>query len=336
MNKVTLIRLSAIILVMLAAVLVLQNKEETISAGDLFVPEVSSKLDDIDKLEMRSGTDQLIIERNPAGDWVLQQAQSYFVDTAQLAVFLRSIAAAKMIEEKTSKPEYYGRLGVEKVSPEGNTVEVTLDWGAGKTAMLFGNTQGSYRYARQTDQSTAWLVDADVNLSLDTSVWLNTELTNIDPNDVLEVSIVHSDGETLKISRDDDDAYHLSELPEGRVLKYASILDSIGSALSGLNFDQVRRQSSDSEQVVKLADTTTTYWLFDRTQIVFSRFVDQTDEGISWFRLELAFTDHQPIVPPNAELDAFLRAVDGWEFQFASFKADQLAQTLENLLAPQE
>jgi hypothetical protein len=335
MSKSSLIRLSAVILVMLMLVLVLQNKDEMISNGNLFVPEVDSRLDDIHKLELHNGTDQLLIERNASGDWVLAQAQNYLVDTAQLAVFLRTIASATTIEEKTSKPEYYKRLGVEGVSPEGNTVELTLDWDTGKAAILFGDTLGSYRYARQVDQSTAWLVDADVNISFDATAWLNTELTNIDASDVLEVSIVHNNGESVNIILGDDVSYLLSELPEGRSLKYASILDSIGAALFGLNFDRVRAQS-ESVQTVKPADTTTTFRLSDETQIVSSRYIGEADEEISWFRLEVTPSDQQSTVLSNAELEGFRRAVDGWEFQFTSFKADQFTQTMENLLAPQE
>jgi hypothetical protein len=339
MNKSSLIGLFAITLVMLIVVLLLQSKDETISTGNLFVPEVSSNLDDIRSLVLRNGTDQLNIQQESSGDWVLQQAENYLVDTGRLAEFLRTIAAAETIEEKTSKAEYYARLGVEEVSSEGNTTEVVLDWGGGNAAILFGDTQGSYRYARHVDQPTAWLVDADVNLSLDISAWLNTELIDIDAGDVLDVNIMHSDGESVSIIRGDGAGYRLADLPEGRTLKYTSILDPIVSLLSGLNFDQVRAQVVDSEQEAKLADTTTTVKLSDDTNIVFSRFVEtfvETEEEVSWFRSEIMPSDQPSTVLSAAELEAFRRAVEGWEFQFAKFKADQFVQTLENLLAPQE
>lgn len=335
MNKSSVIRLLVVTLVMLSIVLVLQKQDETVNTGNLFVPEVSSNLDDIRNLVLRNGTDQLDILRTPTGDWVLEQAGNYLVDTGRLAEFLRAIAASKTIEEKTSKAEYYARLGVESVSSEGDSTEVALDWGGGDAVVLFGNTQGSYRYAREIDQPTSWLVDADINLSLDVSTWLNTELIDIDVSNVLDVTILHSDGESLNISRGDDAGYQLAELPDGRSLKYASILDSVVSLLSGLTFDQVRAHAVDTEQDTKLADTTTTIRLNDDTQFVFSRFVE-TDDEVSWFRLGLLPSDQPSTILSTPEIEAFQLAVVGWEFQFANFKTEQITQRLENLLAPQE
>ncbi|MBT5031694.1 MAG: DUF4340 domain-containing protein [Proteobacteria bacterium] len=333
MNKTTLISLSVAILVMLAVVLVLENNE-TETTNQLFVPDMGTNLDDINRVEIRNHTDQLVMRRHTNGEWLLEQAQNYFVDVDRLTVFLRTIAAAQTVEEKTAKPEYYPRLGVEDIVADGASVEVGLFWSNQNNRILFGNAQGEYRYARVADQPTAWLIDADLDFSLDVRNWLASELVNIMETDVLEVSIEHSDGESITVVRGEDGAYQTDDVPEGRELKYSAIVNSFGTALFNLDFDQVR-PASNSE-----ADAVTTFQLSDSVRVVFSRVLankeDDNEDAANWFRIQLASTEGQTTVLSATEIEALRKATEGWEFKLSDYKADQIVQRMEDLLSAEE
>ena len=335
MNKTTLISLSVAILAMLAVVLVLGNNEAD-TTNQLFVPDVSTNLDDITRVEIRNYNDRLTIRRHTNGEWLLEQAQNYFVDADRLTAFLRTISAAQTVEEKTAKPEYYPRLGVEDVSADGASVEVGLFWSNQNSHILFGNARGEYRYARVADQPTAWLIDADLDISLDASDWLASKLVNIMEAEVRKIGIRHHDGEAINIVRGEDGEYQ-TDVPEGRELKYASIVNSFGTALSNLGFDQVQPASTNETNAV------TTFELSDGYRVVFSRVSAETlgDEGegeeeADWFRIQLPSTDQQTTVLSAAQIETLRLAVEGWEFQFLDFKADQIVRRMEDLLSAVE
>jgi len=333
MNKTILIGLSVTIMVMFAAVLILQD-DEAGTDSELFAPVVSANLDDITRVEIRDNSEKLVMTRGPGGDWLLQQAHNYFVDIDRLTVFLRAISTAQTVEEKTAKPEYYSRLGVDDVSPDGASVEVGLFWADQQIQILFGNTQGSYRFARVSDQPSSWLIDTDSdlssNLSLDATDWLVSELINIMETEVLEVNIEHSDSESITLVRGEDGEYSTDDIPEGRELSYATILNSFGGALFRLDFDQVR-SASDYE-----VNAVTTFHLSDGTRIAFTRVPDGEEEDVNWFGIAILPTEEQTTVLSAVQMAALEKAVEGWEFQFPAYKADQIVQRMEDLLSAVE
>ena len=268
----------------------------------------------------------------------MEQAQNYFVDVDRLTAFLRTLSAAQTVEEKTAKPEYYPRLGVEDISADGASVEVGLFWSNQNKHILFGNAQGEYRYARVADQPTAWLIDADLNFSLDASGLVS-----------FGVSQYHGDrgAKNQTSSTSDGEVNQLLFVVRMASIKQMMCRKAVNSNIASycklrsvqhlfnLDFDQVR-PASNSE-----TDAVTTFQLSDGARVVFSR-VSANKEDDSERRCELVQDSvtidrqGQTTVLSATQAEALRKATEGWEFKLSGYKADQIVQRMEDLLSAVE
>ena len=143
-------------------------------------------------------------------------------------------------------------------------------------------------------------------------------------------------------------------MPAGRELRYAGIVNGIGSALSNLTLDDVMPSS------VATGDTTITeYHTFSGVQVYIESF---EHDGESWFRLQLVrdvvstgedvvdtgasdeseksdIAAAEPTATVNGleiDVDEINRSLDGWDFRLPSHKADALGRRWEDLLKVEE
>ena len=92
------------------------------SAGAAFVPGLAAALNDVERVTLTKAGGETVAtleRRGDAGSW--SRRARYRADVAKLRQSLRALADAKILETKTSNPEFYARLGVEDVAePRGH------------------------------------------------------------------------------------------------------------------------------------------------------------------------------------------------------------------------
>ena len=200
------------------------GKESSFEKRDL-LPGLAAAVNELDYLRLTAGSGEIIatLERGD-GRWRVLEASSYSADWARLRALLSDLSRAEVIEEKTSNPEFYSRLGVEDVSREGsNSLLIEFAPDSGLPALIIGNqaTGREGQYVRVQSEGSSALVGRKLDVPRERLQWLDRDIIDIADSEVVEVTITHPDGESLgaaKTSSDDAD-FQLQGIPNGREIK---------------------------------------------------------------------------------------------------------------------
>jgi hypothetical protein len=329
------------------------------STGELFAPALADTLDNVERITVAKAGGETVatIERRDDG-WVVAEKDGYPADVAKLGQSLRALAEARILEEKTSNPELYDRLGVEDVTADdAGGLAITL--GDSSPALILGNPEGSqYRYARRAGDATSYLIDKNPELSRETAQWLDTAIIDVRGERVREVTITHPDGEVVSLSKAEAAAanYDVANVPEGRELLYPGVANVVGNALRELDLEDVEPAGTEPVERPVIVEFRT----FDGL-VVRATGSERDDE--SWVSFEASFdpegavtapadaadggddeageavggvpnADDPAEVDPAAEAERINTRVRGWRYRIASFQYDQMTRRMADLLKP--
>jgi hypothetical protein len=211
------------------------------------LPGLQEQANDIAWLQVSAAGGEIIatLVRSDAG-WTVEEADGYRADWEVLKSLLSGLAAARVVEPKTSNPSYYDRLGVEDVSaPDASGVQLAFAASTGLSAVILGNDARGRegQYARLAGAARSVLLDRSLDLPADRSAWLDRTIIDISDSEVVEVEIRHADGEIVvarKSSADDED-FVLEGVAEGFEPKSAWTVNSLAGSLSSLDLDDTSR-----------------------------------------------------------------------------------------------
>src|SRR5690606_2118145 len=334
-------------------------------SGELLLPQLEASLDRIDRVRIATAGNETVATLERGTDaWTVAERHGYAADIGKIREVLRGLADAKIVEEKTSNPAYYDRLGVSDIdSADARGVEVAAFAGDEPVAtVIVGDSVGSnHRYVRIGGERTSHEVDAKLEVPRTVRDWLDRTIVDVPSTRVASVTIEHPDGETLRISKNDSGQtnFDVHDIPEGRELSYAGVANSIAGALRDLKLDDVRQAADDAEDAPK---TTTTFRTFDglvvvattierdgerwvrfsaRAEAAASESSDEAHAGAAaagTAEAEAAAADNGDTADDDEASDAAERAreiqarVAGWEYRIPSYQTDQLTRRMENLL----
>lgn len=325
MNSKTLTIIGAAVLILVAALALLEMRDQGASTenGMMLFPELKAQLNDIDTVTVSRADDaEPVVLSNASGRWLVTNRDDYPADVAKIRNVLVAMADAKIVEVKTANPDLHDRLGLTSPNVEGSKgVLINASNGDVEFSVIFGNVaQSSYRYARIADKPQTWLIDQNPDLPKSAGDWLLKELVDIDQTRIQQVTIAHSDGETIRISKEssDDSSFVVNDIPEGRELSYASVANGIAGALNDLTLEDVRRDQGSDDAVTTEFDT------FDGLSVT----VKSTKDGDeSWISLSAS-----PGEENSEEAAKINERVSGWQFRIADYKANLLVRRWEDIL----
>ena len=361
----------ALVLVVGAIFLLLPGKtaREPSDSDRAAVPGLEAAVNDLNRIVAVGAGNEVIatLERGESG-WAVLEFSGYGADIEVLREVLGGLAKARVLEPKTDNPDYYARLGVEDLAAEDAAgLRLDLSSDAVSWSVIIGNeapARGGH-YLRLADAAGSLLVDYTGDVPDSAAGWVDTKVVDLLAAEVAEVRIEQPDGETLtaqKTSADETD-FTLLELPEGREIKSAWSVNSLGSTLSTLDLEAVRRAdelSWDGAIGVRALR-------FDGFEVT-AELLRLGEEG-DWLRLsasapapeeaapapadapgddaagEAAIPD-EPAVEPAADADLIAEAMaevvaeadalnaraNGWAYRIPAFKADAMDQRLVDLL----
>jgi len=378
MSVRSLLAIVAIAVAGVAAILWTQSRDADQSTGaapsDKLLPELQEQIEKLSAVTIVEAGDKTVatLQRGASG-WSVLEKQGYPANGETLAELLRALADARRVEQKTSNPELYDRLGVEDVADEAAAgVRIELSGLDSPYGIIVGNTNpdaGSVTYVRFNDQTTSWAVDKDIVPSTDVLAWVDAEVMDLAEDRVSRVVIRHPDGETLTINREsaDSEEFSVEGVPEGRELASEWEAQAIAGALAGLQLDDVLPASEEPS-----ADQD---WL----QVEFQTFDGlvvaaelKKDEERNLLRLKSSFqpevaeadtgndqaegvtsvdqentavgadkqadgeTSTEQKSTVAAEVDELNPRLQPWVFVVGSYTADNLSKRLEDMLKPLE
>ncbi len=350
MSKKHFFTLLMVTVVVALLVLLLPGKtaQESAFQKHRLLPGLAKLVNDIKYVRLTGAGGEIIATLNRrGGKWLVAESSDYRADWTVLRQLLSDLAAAEVIEGKTSNPEFYTRLGVEDVDgPDAAGLMIEFAEETGLPSLIVGHKaqgrQGQYVRLSGSDQSA--LIDRVLTVPGDLQRWLEREIIDIQQAELVEISVTHPDGEriVLKKASADDTDFELQKIPEGREVKSNWTVNSIGGGMASLRLDAVVPASDiDWSDAVKFSALTA-----DGLQVSAKLVATQEQHWIS-----LSASAYQPAgsdepTDPGMETDAFLELtervnritdrVTGWAYAIPQYKADVLTKRMEDLLQAEE
>jgi len=322
----------------------------------LFLPGILEQVNEVNRVEIIIAANRTVATLvKEANSWQVEQMDGYRANWPALQTLLAALAQARVQEQKTDKPEYYARLGVEGVDAENaGSVLLRISVGDQTTAILVGReAQGrSGQYVRLQDAQGSVLLDRNLDVSTEQLDWVDSRIVDINASEVAEVEIIHPQGERLfvtRISADQTD-FDLVGLPLDREIKSSWAVNSLGSMFSLLDMNTVRSvESVDWSNAVKIR-----MLLFSGVEIL-ADLVEIDDEYL--LRLHASHPAANVVGSPPGEseisieqqdiekraeedvattVEGINRKVMGWAYGISSQKYDAMVKKPEDLLKPVE
>ena len=317
--------------------------------GRLLVPGLADDAGTANEITISVAAADDVVLRRDDDRWTVASRDGYAADVAQLRQLVLALSEASIVEDKTSDPARYARLGVAEPGEDGGGSRIVIAGeGFSHEVILGDSAQGDYRYARVPGDATSYLVDRNPELPQSSGDWLLPDIIDIGSDRVHRVTITHADGETIvidKTARDLTD-FTVLDVPPGRELSYASVGNGVAGALGKLTLDDVRART-DAEPT-----TTTEFLTWDGLRVTASVVGGDDDRWVT-FDVEqyeappaaepagqepeaddAAADGPEPAAaPPPAADAATLRAtLTGWEYRLPDYKTGLLVRRWDELL----
>jgi hypothetical protein len=174
--------------------------------------------------------------------------------------------------------------------------------------------------------------------------WLDREIIDIQEGELVEISVIHPDGEQIllrKVSADDTD-FDLLGMPEGREVKSNWSVNSIGGGMASLRLDavvpesdvdwsdavKVRVLTADGLQVsAKLVSWQEHYWVSLSASVY---------KPVSSGQLDESGIENQAPPEPTERVNRIADRVSGWAYRIPQHNAEVLTKRMDDLLKPLE
>lgn len=354
-NRSFLILVTAVLV--MVALLYVQPKDPWQGDQQLILPGLADVLNEVDRVAViGAGNAPIATLERGENYWTVVERDGYRADVGRIRRNLIALSEARVVEQKTTDPALHPRLGVEDIAaPDATGRKFVIAAPSQSFELIVGETgvRGGMSYVRRPDAAQSFLVSADLDPGDDTVDWLRSELLDVGAERLHSITITHPDGEVLRIDKAAPDAveFEIVDMPEGRELRYATILSSTTGVLADLTMDDVARDDAVAANRDASGDVVTRFETFDGLVIETrveeaedgrrTRFSARADEALaSRFAPpsadEAEPTDRLSFEAVTEEAQRVNGELAGWIYTLPSFKSDQLVRRLEDVLSDSE
>lgn len=306
----------------------------------LLLPDLKGQLNDVRRVVV-TGPGNVVIATLERGTdlWTIAERNNYPADVGKIRKNLLALAEARIVEEKTSNPEFYERLGVQDLADEGaGGVQLTLTGETELASVIIGKAQAGspdYSYARRTGEAASWLVTGQFDPGKTGGEWLARSLTDIPAERIASVMINDPVHGTLHISRPATETpaeaaletpaeFSVAGIPAERELSYPGVANTVAAALADLQLEDVQTREALGTSPGKP---------------VVARFVTTDGLVVETSAWRLPFGTRVTFLASGEgeaakEADVLNARLGGWVYTLPVYKAEQLTRRLTDLLAP--
>jgi hypothetical protein len=267
--------------------------------------------------------------------WVLPVKNDYPASFDQVNRTLVGLAALETIEPKTARADWLHYIGLD-APPSGDGVAITVsnDHGrvladiiAGKSEDIGDSSGAMGLFVRRPNQTQSWLARAAFQPRSNPFDWLDKTIIDIDSSRIQAANVDAPDGHSFEVHRENrsDPDFKLAVIPPGREMASDSAADGVATAISDLNFDDVKpARDIDFENAARTVTKT-----FDGVSVT----TDVVKTGNEyWAEFGAMSTVANPAI--GREARAITMRVSGWAYKLPDYKGAAFMTTLESLLKP--
>jgi hypothetical protein len=342
-QRLGLAAVAVLILGLLAAVFGQQRAPASgASAGGAWLAGLKDGVGSITRIDLASATSRTTLRRDGEA-WRVSERDAYPVDMARLSDMLEELAAARALEQKTSKPEFYARLGLDDIDKPGSSaiqIDILRDDKAPAWRVLIGSAAEGRkgRYVRVVGEDETWLVDRSPQAFADPADWIDRRILGIDFTRVASVTRSLADGSGFEAGRPDAGTPSLAvaSLPAGTRPRYDSVFDAAARAVISAEAEDVRKPAETLFSGVTLAR--------NRVRLLDGLILDidavKASDG-NWIRVNAsgpsAVAKDQPAAAnpdPAAEVSAINQRLAGWAYKVSDYVYGELSKRLGEYTEP--
>lgn len=315
------------------------------------------------------GADDEFLVKKVDGVWTMPDKGQFPIQFDKVKTVAMAFKNFELIEEKTSNPDLYAKLGVEDPSEEEATSKkVTLKDANGNVmaSLVLGNTKAQRArvgegamYVRRPEEGPSLEVRGTVFVDATATNWLDKKITQIPGDRVARATVTHPDGEVLVLTKEkpEDTEFEVADIPEGRELTWEGAGTPVGGALNYLNMADVKR-AADVE-LDESTGTTLRFEFWDGLVVDARTHTSEELEDQAYLTLEASFDeslrelgreiplgpmpaedpaaeeaedDRKSVEDVRAEIVAFNDKHREWIYVLPSYTASNFRKRLEELL----
>lgn len=300
-------------------------------------PGLVDKVNDISELTVESAKGRITAYRE-GKLWRVRESDNHLASPNEVYKAIVGVSELAYFEPKTVRKDQFKKLQLDDTGVAGSeSKRVILKVGDQTVADLIvgreklflpGLTTGGV-YFRLSGSEDSWLGRGNPEAGPDPKDWLAREIVDIDGKRVQRVSVRHTSGEIVTVSKTTPlaESFTLAGIPKGMRLRYDSDAEHIGGILAQLEMNDARASSNVTidwtNAVVAKVET------FDGIRAVLET-VDKA--GTYWLRIsfEGVGTDAQT---EAAELTQRTR---NWVYEMPKYEVVPILRGMKDLLVPEQ
>ncbi len=319
--RFTLLLVAALAVICAAFYLSSRRNLQSDTRGGALFPTLAPELDTVTEVDiLKGGTTPSVTLHKIGNQWSVAERADYPADLAKLRGLLRSVADARIVEEKTSDPANYPIIGVEDPTKAGASgAEVDVHARDGKHSLIVGKPIGEGTFARRVGESRSYTVEPAISVEPEPRSWLDTRLLDIAESSIQSVEFKPATGAgyTLRRIKPKEDGFALDKTPAGRSALDPKALAPSASTLSGLTIEDVgAAKDVDFSQAARAVFT--------------------LEDGAVVTITGAAAGDKRWIEVQSSKDPALAKKAGDRAFQIASYRYDAIFRPLDQLLVPKE
>lgn len=300
--------------------------------GEKVFPKLLDRVNDVATIVIDHAGGRITLNRGPGG-WTLKEKFGYPARTVKIKRAALNLAELKLAEPKTKKPEKFSKLELRDLGTQGSKSRLGSLYdkdGRLLAEVIVGkrrrNMPGSVTggvYIRRPGENQTWLASGAAEITDEWLNWLERKIVNVDTGRVKRIVIRHPDGQTLSISKSsaESDDFTIDGIPGGKKLILPSGPNSVGSAFSALQLDDIEKQSGPFVAGAAVSTEVTT---FDGLTL---KVLTAKRDGDFWLRIEA--TGEGDAAKEAGEIIA---RTSGWTYKISAYAASNIAKRIETLV----
>lgn len=305
------------------------HRSDMAVAGQPVLDGLKASVNDVTELHISKGDGTRVTLKKLPDAWQVAERE-YTADSGKVRKLLLDLGSLQVVEEKTSDPASYDRIGVEDVKgakAAGTLIEAVTPK---KTySVIVGRSAGmKSSYVRVSTAPKSYLGSPQITADANPKQWLQRDVLDIPEARIREVALTPGSGPTYTVAREKKEQtdFTVANVPKGRELSAPTAGNAVAGELVSFTLDDVRKAPADNTSG---GAPITTFRTFDGLEVQVNGLKDGERHYV-WF------TPRSTAKETATEAQTLEAHTRGWQFEIPQYKYDGLFKPLEDLLKKPE